>query len=38
MKSRPLASSLKEFKDRIIDPRHQKMAEQFDAEMRKLLK
>ena len=29
---------LKEFRNRIINPHHQKMAEQFDTEMRKLLK
>jgi hypothetical protein len=31
------ADPLKEFMNRVINPRHQKMAEQFDAEMRKLI-
>jgi hypothetical protein len=35
---RGVADPLKEFRDRVIDPYHRQMAEQFDAEMRKLLK
>jgi hypothetical protein len=32
-----ISTSLEEFEDRIMGPYHQKMAERFDAEMRKLL-
>jgi hypothetical protein len=32
-----ISTTLKEFEHRLIDPHHQRMAEDFDAEMRKLL-